>query len=86
MNDRINDGLLHRMIDGVCDTSPTCSSCEEVRSWGLSGYPLAMVYAPMQDFTEIYDLETALDRGTVFSQLDLPFMGMTVTKGGKCHG
>ncbi len=40
--------------------------------WGLEGYPLAMVYAPLQNFCELYEPEKGLSRGTIFSQLDLP--------------
>lgn len=49
------------------------------QSYGLVGYPLANVYAPVQDFEELYEIDTALVRGTIFSQLDLPFVcgGMT---------
>lgn len=43
-------------------------------AFGLSGYPLASVYAPMQEFDDIYDCETGLSRGTIFTQLDLPFV------------
>ena len=39
----------------------------------LSGYPLAMVYAPDQEFDALYDGEEALARGTLFRELDLPF-------------
>lgn len=55
-------------------------------SWGLENYPLASVYAPLQSFDELYDKETALQKGTVFAQLDLPFMGESVYKGGCCRG
>ena len=41
-------------------------------SWGLSEYPLAMVYAPCQTFRGLYDPATALSRGTLFTELDLP--------------
>ena len=41
-------------------------------SWGLSEYPLAMVYAPCQAFRGLYDPQNALSRGTLFSELDLP--------------
>ena len=41
--------------------------------WGLCHYPLAMVYAPCQAFRSVYDVETALARGTLFAELDLPF-------------
>lgn len=40
--------------------------------WGLDGYPLAMVYAPLQNFCALYEPEKGLSRGTIFSQLDLP--------------
>jgi hypothetical protein len=54
--------------------------------WGLTDYPLASVYAPIQEFEQLYDLDTALKRGTVFEKLDLPFMGESVHKGGNCRG
>ena len=41
-------------------------------SWGLCEYPLAMVYAPCQTFRGLYDPDTALSRGTLFTELDLP--------------
>ena len=44
-------------------------------SWGLREYPLAMVYSPYQVFRETYTPDTALQRGTLFSELDLPFEG-----------
>lgn len=39
----------------------------------LSGQSLAMVISPAQKFTDIYEAEKALERGTIFAQLDLPF-------------
>ncbi len=36
---------------------------------------LAMAYVPMQEFTDIYEPEQGLSRGTIFAELDLPFMG-----------
>lgn len=44
-------------------------------SWGLAEYPLAMVYVPCQSFRALYDPATALDRGTLFTELDLPWGG-----------
>ena len=35
----------------------------------LSGWPLAMVYSPNQDWEELYEPETALCQGTLFKQL-----------------
>lgn len=40
-----------------------------------SARPLAMVYSPRQCFSALYDEDTALSRGTLFSELDLPFDG-----------
>lgn len=34
---------------------------------------LAMASVPTQKWGEIYDSETALKRGTIFKELDLPF-------------
>ncbi|MBE6547827.1 MAG: spore coat associated protein CotJA [Ruminococcaceae bacterium] len=39
-----------------------------------------MVYAPLQAFSGLYDEDTALSRGTLFSALDLPF------EAHKCNG
>lgn len=36
---------------------------------------LAMAYVPMQEFTDIYEPEQGFSRGTIFAELDLPFMG-----------
>lgn len=52
-----------------------CSIGCDHPSWGLPNYPLAMVYAPCQVFHAIYDPVTALSRGTLFTELDLPLGG-----------
>ncbi len=41
-------------------------------SWGLYGYPLAMVYAPVQSFDELYEPAEGLAGGTIFRRLELP--------------
>lgn len=48
---------------------------DDTVSWGLYGYPLAMVYAPVQCFGELYEPDEGLSQGTIFRQLDLPFTG-----------
>ena len=63
--------------------------CDGHDTWGLKKYPLAMVYAPLQAFENIYDTEKALEAGTLFEELDLPFEGESVYnsgKGGCCRG
>ncbi len=48
---------------------------DDTVSWGLYGYPLAMVYAPVQCFGELYEPDKGLSQGTIFRQLNLPFTG-----------
>ena len=43
--------------------------------WGLVGYPLASVYAPLQEWRDTYNEEMALQHGTLFHELDKPFLG-----------
>jgi len=83
-----SETLLKMMSDGV--SAPSCNISERAKcaekGWGLEGYPLASVFAPLQSFDNLYDAETALKQGTIFAELDLPFMGRTVQKGGCCRG
>lgn len=44
-------------------------------SISLNDLPLAMSYVPFQRWQNIYPLEKALKRGTMFADLDLPFKG-----------
>ncbi len=57
--------------NGICVGYEGCGE----GSWGLTGHPLAMVYSPCQAFRALYDPATALNRGTLFTELDLPFGG-----------
>ena len=99
VSDKISDSVLRRMLGDECVSCPSLNivseresadigpSCHKGETWGLRGnYPLAMVYAPIQEFEDTYDLDTALSRGTIFKKLDLPFMGQSVTRGGNCRG
>lgn len=38
-------------------------------------FTLAMSYTPIQRWEEVYEAETGFDRGTIFPELDLPFLG-----------
>lgn len=40
----------------------------------IDSYALAMAYVPWQKFCETYDLEKAFCTGTIFPELDKPFM------------
>ena len=90
---RLGDELLRRPQDRCCraQEGSSCPSCEDNssahsrESWGLVGHPLAMVYSPIQSFTSLYELDDGFEHGTIFSELNLPFLGYNV-KGGGCCG
>jgi hypothetical protein len=41
----------------------------------MTGFPLAMAYVPYQAFEDLYEPNKALERGTLFRALDMPFVG-----------
>lgn len=47
----------------------------EQDAYGCGQYPIGMAYVPWQSFKDIYDMERALNAGTIFAELDKPFMG-----------
>lgn len=47
-----------------------------------NGQVLAMAYVPWQQWQDLYDEETALQRGTLFAQLDKPFLGRKQVRNG----
>lgn len=49
---------------------PPCMSGRDFENW-----PIAMAYVPMQQWEETYDPAQALQAGTIFPSLDLPFLG-----------
>ena len=80
---------MYKDFDSSCGcgcTGRNANTCGERKNWGVEGYPLASVYAPLQNFDKLYDEKTALKKGTVFSELDLPFMGESVYRGGCNRG
>ncbi len=87
--DRVSDEMLERMLGRSAPAEEPFMPSPERSTQSLrlpDSFPLASVYAPTQVFRNLYDRDTALTRGTVFKELDLPFMGMTVMKGGSCRG
>lgn len=50
------------------------------KSWPMENFALAMAYVPMQKFKSLYELDEALQHGTIFPELNKPFMGW---KGGR---
>ncbi len=71
------DSESRRLCDGSL-RSPSqngSNGCKDGIGWGLKEHPLGIVYSPYQHFRQLYSPDTALTRGTVFSELDLPFEG-----------
>ncbi len=44
----------------------------------INRQPLAMAYVPMQAFRETYEPKKALENGTLFPELNMPFKGKFV--------
>lgn len=63
------------LTDTSANTSASASSKQK-----LQPMVLAMAYVPWQRFEKTYDLNEALEIGTIFPELDLPFLGY---KGGR---
>ena len=51
---------------------------------GAERESLAMVYSPRQYWRDAYTPAEALDRGTLFRELDKPLTGVCVDGGGDC--
>ncbi len=49
--------------------------------WGLQNYPLAMVYSPYQNWQNLYTPDVALEKGTLFGELDLPIESTNYRRG-----
>ncbi|MBR3963570.1 MAG: spore coat associated protein CotJA [Oscillospiraceae bacterium] len=47
---------------------------------GTEGGVLAMAKVPMQPWCQVYDGATAFSRGTIFPELDLPYLGRKATE------
>ena len=62
-------------------TNDLCGACAyECDDIKLSRLPIGMAYVPMQRFQELYNPETAFCAGTLYKELDKPFLGSEVRK------
>lgn len=48
--------------------------CPDTAPGGMEQYPVGMGYVPWQQWQQTYPLEQGFNRGTIFPDLDLPFM------------
>lgn len=51
-----------------------CRNCPDTGVGGMEMYPVAMGYIPWQQWQPTYALDRGLARGTIFPDLDLPFV------------
>ncbi len=67
---------LTDMLETASSQVP-CSDCR--KNSEMSAFPaqtpVGMAYVPYQQWKNVYDPSVALDRGTVFEDLDKPFLG-----------
>lgn len=68
--------MRNYMMSGMPE--PNCGCMQEV-SGAKNEFVLAMAYVPWQQFTTVYEPDKALEIGTIFPELDKPFLA-----GGRC--
>lgn len=71
-----SDNSLLGMILG--DTEKACNNISRLPE----EMPIAMAYVPYQMWDEPYETDVALMRGTIFPELDKPFVGEEAVKNG----
>lgn len=73
------NGCCHNNVAGTTynnQINSTASDCAcNAYSNDMFGFPLAMAYVPWQPWCNLYSTEQALNKGTLFQDLDLDFMG-----------
>lgn len=52
----------------------SCKDCQNTLGFAPE-LALGMAYVPDQEWTHLYDTDCALRHGTIFKQLDKPFLG-----------
>lgn len=71
MSSRMNTSRMNdnRMEDSRMDGS--CMTCRNT----ASNMSLAMAYVPWQNWRDVYDAEKGFHHGTIFQELNKPFLG-----------
>ena len=62
------------MIDELTSYIPHYSANKESNN-NITNQSLAMAYVPQQNWRNLYSPEVALNRGTLFAEVDKPFIG-----------
>ena len=62
-----------------CGRTPYSSPMLRTKdTWSADNFALAMAYVPIQHFKSVYELDEALQVGTIFPELNKPFKGAHV--------
>ncbi len=80
-----NMRCINRPSANPANTSQSCprrmDGCPDTRDFFPEGTAIAMAYVPWQRWRDLYEPCRALECGTIFAELDKPFLG----KGGRCR-
>lgn len=63
-----------RDYENNCETQKRCPKVNSASGAFEEFYPVGMAYVPMQSFRMLMDEEEAFQKGTIFSELDYPFL------------
>jgi hypothetical protein len=63
-----------RNCNGMEQENRSCG-CKSPLPYENAKFPVAMAYVPWQKFTSVYEPDKALEIGTIFPELNLPFYG-----------
>lgn len=63
------------MSDCRCNRGNTGRPCFERKEGFPENFPIAMAYVPWQLWNQVYSFDKALCEGTLFPELDKPFIG-----------
>lgn len=80
-----DSGLIEKIIrnDSMGKASETSANCPEPDGVFPPEMPVGMCYVPMQKWGKPYDVIVGLNRGTIFPELDKPFIGEEAVRSGK---
>lgn len=70
---------IENIVNNTPDRSRNAMNKPSLKKTFPAETPLAMAYVPFQQLNEVYDAENALKNGTLFPELNFPFLN-----GGDC--
>ncbi len=72
----INDIVFNsRATDAQAASDAPSLCCEQAKTELPKETPVAMLYVPYQQWRKVYEPMVGLERGTIFEELDKPFIG-----------